>query len=96
MAAMRAPTPNAALRGSLRVLDGRKTPASSREEAAIELSAHNDEALAFCDRIRPLVDRLHMVAVEIGPVAAQTVNALSAHIDRYERRHLPDDGGRAA
>lgn len=66
------------------------------EDAEGELLAHRSEALSFVDAVRPLVDRLHMVAVEIGPVAAQTVMALSAYIDRYESRHLPDDDGAAA
>lgn len=61
-----------------------------------DLTAHNAEALAFVDDIRPLVDRLHLVAVEIGPVAMQTVLQLAGRITRYETRHLPDEGGTAA
>lgn len=78
-------------------------PGKGRQSAAAEalrdtldeLTAHNAEALAFCDSIRPLADRLFMVATEIGPTAAATVRQLQALVDRYERRHI-DNGGPAA
>lgn len=89
MAAMRAPAPATVI--PFRRGKGRQSAAVERAyDVRDDLTAHNAEALDFVDAIRPLVDRLHMVAVEIGPVAAQTVMALSAYIDRYERRHVGD------
>jgi hypothetical protein len=72
---------------------GRQSAAAEAlRDALDEIAAHDSEALAFCDVIRPLADRLFMVATEIGPTAAATVRQLQALIDRYERRHIRDDG----
>jgi hypothetical protein len=92
MAAMRAPT----LAPVIPIRTGRPTRAQAAiNDARDDLRVHNEEALSFCDAIRPYVDRLEMVATEIGPLAHQTVLTLGALIDRYESRHLPDGGSAA-
>ena len=60
-------------------------------DARDDLRAHRDEALAFCDAAWPLVSRLELAAMHLGPAAHQTAIALEILIARYERRHLPDD-----
>lgn len=93
MAAMRAPVADVIPFRSGR---GRQSAAvEASRDARDDLLAHNREALEFIDGIRPLADRLYLVAVEIGPIAMQTVLQLNARIDRYERRHLPSDGDAA-
>lgn len=62
----------------------------ARTDARDELTAHNAEALAFCDAVWPLVSRLELAAQHLGPVTHQVALALIARLASYERRHLPD------
>ncbi len=72
---------------------------SGRQSATVEalrdarddLRAHNREALDLVDACWPLVSRLELAAIEIGPVAMHTVATLRHLLARYERRHLPDE-----
>ena len=88
MSAMRAPV-------SLEAVRQRR--ADHRTEAdylRMELTARKSEALRLVAASQPYLNRLELVAHEVGPTAMATVMGLSSLIARHGRQW--DDGGDAA
>lgn len=89
---MAAPTAIAPLRPNLTVVRGPGRP--SEDMDALEVRLHDEEVADFVRRARPLLRRLEVVGIEVGPAAWQTAVALTRLVDRLERQWT--DPGRAA
>jgi hypothetical protein len=90
MAAMRAPE-------SIDELRARK--ADHRTEASdlrMELDVAHSEAIRLVIDAQPHLNRLEMVAHEIGPTALQSVQAVRALLERNVTRRTPNPEGTAA
>lgn len=67
---------------------GRPTAAS---EAQMEMDSRTLEERRYSREQEPLIQRLYLVAREVGPTAHQTVAHLDALATRHRRRWSPPD-----
>lgn len=83
-----------AMRAPESIADLRARKADRRTEAddlRMELAVRKADALNLVGAAAPFLNRLEMVATEIGPTAVASVMGLRSLLDRHARQWTPED-----